>query len=141
MKSQLKVGTMILSIILASDKTHLTNFSGNKSMHVVYMSLGNIHKDIQRKLSAWTWLLVAKIPISKFPHTKFQCSKTEQKAMPRILHQHLFHIFMRIILSLTHLDTHKYHSPWPRWISSADNGNYDGMGCRSGGTTDNCWCT
>src|SRR5260370_24980040 len=109
MKSQLKVGTMILSIILASDKTHLTNFSGDKSMHAVYMSLGNIHKDIQRKLSAQTWLLVAKIPVSKFPHTKFQCSKTEQKAMRRILCQCLVHMCMRIILSLTCLDTHKYH--------------------------------
>ena len=37
---------MILSVILASDKTHLTNFAGDKSIHVVYMSLGNICKDI-----------------------------------------------------------------------------------------------
>ncbi len=38
--------TTILSIILASDKTHLTNFTGDKSMHAIYMSLGNIHKDV-----------------------------------------------------------------------------------------------
>ncbi len=50
-KAQLEVGTTILGIILASDKTHLTNYAGDKSMHAVYMSMGNIHKAIQRKLS------------------------------------------------------------------------------------------
>ncbi len=84
MKSQLKVGVMILSIILASDKTHLMNFAGDKSMHTIYVSLGNIHKDIQRKLTAQTWLLVAKIPVSKFPHTEFPHSKTEQKVSGHI---------------------------------------------------------
>ena len=46
LKAQLEVGATILGVILASDKTHLTNFAGDKSMHTVYMSLGNIHKDI-----------------------------------------------------------------------------------------------
>ena len=46
MKVKLNVGSTILGIILASDKMHLTNFSGDKLMHAVYMSLGNIHKEM-----------------------------------------------------------------------------------------------
>ena len=45
-KATLKVGMTLLGIILASDKMHLTNYSGDKSMHAIYMSLGNIHKDV-----------------------------------------------------------------------------------------------
>src|SRR5260221_7987792 len=48
-------------------------------------------------------------PCLQIPHTKFPYSKTKQKAMPGILHQCLFHKCMKIILSPTHLDTHKYH--------------------------------
>jgi hypothetical protein len=39
-------GTMIQGVILASDETHLTNFSGSKVFHAVYMTLGNIHGDV-----------------------------------------------------------------------------------------------
>ena len=109
MKAQLKIGTTILSVILASDKTHLTNFTGDKSMHAVYMSLGNIRKDVRKKLSAHAGLLVAKIPIPKFPCTNFSGSKTERAAMPGILCQRLFHHCMKIALQPTHLDTRQYH--------------------------------
>ena len=107
-KAQLKVGSTILSIILATDKTHLTNFSGDKSMHAVYMSLGNIHKDAQHKLKNHAWLLVAKTPVTKFPCTQFDGLKTEKKAMPGILHQQLFHKCMKILLSPTSLECHQY---------------------------------
>ncbi|KAF8314591.1 uncharacterized protein EI90DRAFT_3135873 [Cantharellus anzutake] len=40
-------GTMIQGVILASDETHLTNFSGSKVFHAVYMTLANIHGDIR----------------------------------------------------------------------------------------------
>ena len=36
----------ILAIVLGSDKTHLMNFSGDKKMHHLYLSLGNIHKSV-----------------------------------------------------------------------------------------------
>src|SRR5258708_28854869 len=38
--------TAILGIILVSDHTHLTNFTGDKKMHAVYLSIGNISKDV-----------------------------------------------------------------------------------------------
>ncbi|KAF9508631.1 hypothetical protein BS47DRAFT_1302591 [Hydnum rufescens UP504] len=40
----LPAGATLAGIILSSDKTHLSVFSGNKVMHPVYMSLGNIQK-------------------------------------------------------------------------------------------------
>src|SRR5258706_2850327 len=42
--------TTILGIILASDDTHLTNFTGDKKMHTVYLSIGNISKDVPRNI-------------------------------------------------------------------------------------------
>lgn len=55
-----------MSIVLASDKTHLTNFSGDQHMHAVYMSLGNIRKEIRNKVSHRAWVLLAKLPAPKF---------------------------------------------------------------------------
>ncbi|RPB21313.1 hypothetical protein L211DRAFT_769374, partial [Terfezia boudieri ATCC MYA-4762] len=38
-------GTLV-SILLVSDETHLTNFSGDKKLWPVYMSIGNIGSSI-----------------------------------------------------------------------------------------------
>src|SRR5260370_32243583 len=70
-KAHLANGSTILGIIRASDRTHLTNFTGDKKMHTVYLSIGNISKDIRWKHNSHTWLLVTKIPISKFSKTQF----------------------------------------------------------------------
>ena len=56
-------GASIIPIILASDKTHLTNFSGDKSAWPLYMSIGNIHKDVRRTASRRAWILVGFIPV------------------------------------------------------------------------------
>src|SRR5258708_27951501 len=94
-KGRLANRSTILGIILASDCTHLTNFTGDKKMHTVYLSIGNISKDVRWKHNSHTWLLVTKIPISKFSKTQFSGPKTEQEAMPGILSHHLFHECMR----------------------------------------------
>ena len=90
-KAHLANRTTILGIILVSDHTHLTNFTGDKKMHAVYLSIGNISKDVCQKHNSCTWLLVTKVPISKFLKTQFSGPKTEQEAMPGILSHHLFH--------------------------------------------------
>ncbi len=54
-------------------------------MHAIYISLGNISKEIWKRQNAQAWLLLAKVPVSKFPKTVFPGSKTEQGAMPGIL--------------------------------------------------------
>src|SRR5258707_11496811 len=90
-KAHLANRSTILGIILASDCTHLTNFTGDKKMHTVYLSIGNISKDIRWKHNSRAWLLVTKIPISKFSKTQFSGPKTKQEAMPGILSHCLFH--------------------------------------------------
>ncbi|KAF8319480.1 uncharacterized protein EI90DRAFT_3132592 [Cantharellus anzutake] len=86
-QSLLDEGSTILGIILASDWTHLTSFTGDKKMHAIYISLGNISKNVCWKHNMCAWLLLAKVPICKFPKTPFPGNKTEQKAIPGILGQ------------------------------------------------------
>lgn len=98
---QLPKGATIMAIIIASDKTHLTNFSGNKSIHAVYISLGNINKDDCRKLSRGCSLLLAEIPTPNFEKTalRFQTA-SEQKEMPGILKREIYHMCLGIVLDL-----------------------------------------
>src|SRR5258708_1933358 len=102
-------GTTILGIILATDCTHLTNFTGDKKMHTVYISLGNISKEVQKKHNAHAWLLLPKIPVPKFSKTSFSGSKTEQEAMPGILSQHLFHVCMKHVLTPLRVNQRSYY--------------------------------
>ena len=62
-QEQLPSGASIFPVILASDKTHLTNFSGDKSAWPLYMSIGNIRKDVRRTASRRAWILIGFIPI------------------------------------------------------------------------------
>ncbi|KAF8314384.1 uncharacterized protein EI90DRAFT_2835868, partial [Cantharellus anzutake] len=104
----LDTGTTILGIILASDRTHLTNFTGDQKMHAVYISLGNISKNVRKRRSAHTWLLLAKIPISKFSKTHFTGNKSERESMPGISSHRLFHKCMKQVLALLRVDRRLY---------------------------------
>ncbi|KAF8457926.1 hypothetical protein BDZ91DRAFT_638286, partial [Kalaharituber pfeilii] len=59
----LPAGSTILPIILAFDQTHLTNFSRDKKLWPVYMTLRNIHSSIQNKPSSHAWIPIALLPI------------------------------------------------------------------------------
>src|SRR5258707_6590408 len=78
-------------------------------MHTVYLSIGNISKDVHQKHNSCAWLLVTKIPISKFLKTQFSGPKTEQEAMPGILSHCLFHECMRQVLAPLQLDQRQYY--------------------------------
>ncbi|KAJ7844284.1 hypothetical protein B0H13DRAFT_2411826 [Mycena leptocephala] len=52
----LPAGACISGIIIASDKTHLSQFSGDKTAWPVYLTIGNISKDVRRQPSAHTTL-------------------------------------------------------------------------------------
>lgn len=97
---RIPAGATTLGIMLASDKTHLSTYSGDKNMHPVYISIANIQKDVRNKPSRQGWMLLAKLPTHKFAALKAQlnASASEKKAMPGILQRRLFHQCMRIIL-------------------------------------------
>ena len=56
-------GGTLVPLLFGSDKTHLTNFSGDKAAWPLYMTLGNINKDIRRQSSKRAWVLVALLPV------------------------------------------------------------------------------
>ncbi|KLO05486.1 hypothetical protein SCHPADRAFT_946867 [Schizopora paradoxa] len=73
-------------VMLGSDVTHLNNTYGDKKTHAVYLSCGNIDKELRSKISAKCWMMLAQIPIVKFLETEFQGILTER----------LYHICMKI---------------------------------------------
>jgi hypothetical protein len=75
-----------------SDKIQLTLFSGDKQAWPIYLSIGNIHKNIRRKPSKRTTILVGYIPVSKL-----KCFS--EGAQSREGHQ-LFHECMKQLLEL-----------------------------------------
>ncbi|KAJ7253652.1 hypothetical protein C8J57DRAFT_1076835 [Mycena rebaudengoi] len=83
-------GATIVPIILSSDKTQLTMF-GNKSAYPVYMTIGNIPKDIRRKPSRRAYVLLAYLPTSRLEHIKNKASRRRTLA-------NLFHACMSFIM-------------------------------------------
>ncbi|KAJ7137196.1 hypothetical protein C8R44DRAFT_828619 [Mycena epipterygia] len=84
-------GATIIPIIISSDKTQLTVF-GNKTAYPVYMSIGNIPKEIRRKPSRRGYVLLGYLPTSRMKNVK------NSAARRRIL-ANVFHACMSYILA------------------------------------------
>jgi len=84
-------GATLIPIILSSDKTQLTLFRA-KSAYPVYLTIGNIPKDIRRKPSRHAQLLIGYIPTTRLEHMKNQAARRRALA-------NLFHGCMHAILA------------------------------------------
>lgn len=73
-----------------SDKTQLTNF-GNKSAYPLYITIGNIPKEIRRKPSNCAYILLAYLPTSRLENVT-------NKALQRCLLANLYHSCLNQIL-------------------------------------------
>ncbi|KAF8441128.1 hypothetical protein BGX38DRAFT_1096931, partial [Terfezia claveryi] len=62
-QKQVPIGCTMVPILLASDQTHLTNFSGDKKLWPLYMSIGNIKFTICNKPTMNVWIPIALLPI------------------------------------------------------------------------------
>lgn len=91
-QSLLPEGHCVAPVIIATDKTQLSQFSGNKSAYPVYLTLGNIPRALRRKPSEHACILIGYLSVSKISKVGI----TKQQRTARI--QRLFHSAMRLIL-------------------------------------------
>ncbi|KAI0309734.1 hypothetical protein OF83DRAFT_1088860 [Amylostereum chailletii] len=89
-KLTIPIGATIATVILSTDKTHLSLFSGDKAAWPVYLTIGNIDVEKRRETSARAMILIGYLPV-----TKMECF-SEAKRSEQI-HQ-LFHTSMRVVL-------------------------------------------
>ncbi len=83
-------GATVAPIILASDKTTLSRMSGDKSAWPVYLTIGNIDKDVRRKPSAHATVLLGYLQV-----TKLECYSEKRRALEGY---RLFHLCMTKML-------------------------------------------
>jgi hypothetical protein len=67
-------GGTIIPIIISSDKTQVTLFR-NKSAYPVYLTIGNIPKEIRRKPSRGAHILLAYLPCTRLDHISNKASR------------------------------------------------------------------
>ncbi|KAJ7593168.1 hypothetical protein C8J56DRAFT_1013320 [Mycena floridula] len=83
-------GATIIPIIISSDKTQVTLFR-NKSAYPLYLTIGNIPKEIRRKPSCRAYILLAYLPTSRLSHIKVKAAR--QCALSNLYHACLSKIF------------------------------------------------
>ena len=83
-------GATVVPVIVSSDKTQLTHFRG-KSAYPVYLTIGNVPKNIRRKPSRHAQVLVAYIPTTKLNDITNQAGRRRAIA-------NLYHGCMGVIL-------------------------------------------
>jgi hypothetical protein len=83
-------GATIIPVHISSDKTLVTSFMG-KSVYPVYITIGNVPKEIRRKPSMHAQVLFAYLPVARLDHIVNESSK-------RRASQNVFHACMRRIL-------------------------------------------
>ncbi|CUA75304.1 DNA annealing helicase and endonuclease ZRANB3 [Rhizoctonia solani] len=82
----------IISCIVSSDETKLTNFAGNKKAHPVYLTIGNLPKRLRRRISKRTSVLIGYLPVPTL-----SCEPNKEKA--REMKRELFHQCLGSILA------------------------------------------
>ncbi|KAF9064845.1 hypothetical protein BDP27DRAFT_1169415, partial [Rhodocollybia butyracea] len=85
------VGGTVCPVIIASDKTNLTRFSGNKLAYPVYLTIGNLPKAVRRKPSARACVLIAYLSVDK-PNKQGLTKKDLKLRTYEIFHRSMAHV-------------------------------------------------
>src|SRR5258706_2335323 len=90
----LPINATLIPILLTSDQTHLTNFSGDKKLWPVYISIGNITSDTRNKPSMHAWIPLALLPIppKRIPNIAHHSIEQEEMESLQVTHDILSHI-------------------------------------------------
>ncbi|KAJ7058408.1 Zn-finger domain-containing protein, partial [Mycena amicta] len=81
----------VCPVIIASDKTKLTNFGGDKAAYPVYLTIRNLSKEIRRQPKKYGTVLLGYLPTAKL--SCFSSDDAQSLAMYR-----LFHYSMSLLL-------------------------------------------
>ncbi|TEB23184.1 hypothetical protein FA13DRAFT_1757116 [Coprinellus micaceus] len=76
-------GRTIIPIIISSDKTQLTLFR-NKAAYPLYMTIGNIPKELRRKPSFRAYVLLGYLPTSRLSH--ITCKAARRRCLSNLYH-------------------------------------------------------
>ncbi|KAF8222409.1 hypothetical protein L208DRAFT_1322791, partial [Tricholoma matsutake] len=86
----LPIGAALVPVIITSDKTQLSTFSGDKQAWPVYLTIENIKKGTHRKPSTHATILLNNIPV-----LKLECFSEERCSVKGY---QIFHDCMKIVL-------------------------------------------
>ncbi|KAI0057420.1 hypothetical protein BV25DRAFT_1812409 [Artomyces pyxidatus] len=76
-------GATIIPVIISSDKTQLTLFR-NKAAYPIYLTIGNLPKDIRRKPSRHGQILLGYLPVTRLDH--ITNDDTRRRALSNLFH-------------------------------------------------------
>ena len=84
----LPVGSTLIPVLLSSDQTFLTNFSGDKKLWPLFMSIGNIRSYIRNKPTEQAWILIGLLPVAPKRNKGIKGFTTQQQEYDALTVQH-----------------------------------------------------
>jgi hypothetical protein len=107
-------GATIVPVLISTDKTQLTPFR-NKCAYPIYMTIGNIPKEIRRKTSMRAYVLLGYLPTTKLKQEKNQAKR--KRLIANLYHACLRHILEPLVtagndgvfMSTASGDVHRVH--------------------------------
>ncbi|TEB25586.1 hypothetical protein FA13DRAFT_1756538 [Coprinellus micaceus] len=96
LQTQLPAHATVAPVIITTDKTQLTQFSGGKSAYPVYLTIGNVPKSLRRKPSTNASILIAYLSVDKMDRSGMSEAQHRSK-VHRVFHESMKHILAPLV--------------------------------------------